>query len=106
MYVDISITEEDLRLIMGKPFEPRYAAALRDAFCPACRQKEDNAVRPEKLWLNPAGDVIVEGACSSCGAPVEKLLETGVEPRQYDQAMAIREYKVEIGKDYEIRQVD
>lgn len=103
MYVDISITGEDLQLIMGRNFEPRYAAALRDVFCPACRQKENNAVQPEKLWLNPAGDVIVEGACTHCSAPVEKLLETGIDPRQYDQAMAIREYKVEIGKDYEVR---
>jgi len=103
MYVDISITEEDLQLIMGRNFKPRYAAALRDVFCPACRQKEDNAVVPEKFWLNPAGDVIVEGACARCNAPIEKLLETGIDPRQYDQAMAIREYKVEIGKDYEVR---
>lgn len=103
MYVDISITKDDLRLIMGKPFKPRYAAALKNVFCPVCRRKEDNAVQPKKFWLNPAGDVLVEGACANCGADLEKLLETGIEPRQYDQAMAIREYKLEIGKDYEIR---
>lgn len=103
MYVAISISEEDVALIMGRRFKKDYPKALQAAHCPRCRKVDCATVDVNQLWLNPAGDVLAEGKCTDCGAPLEKLIETGVDPRQYDQAMAIREYKIEVSKDYEVR---
>ncbi|TXB62930.1 hypothetical protein [Phaeodactylibacter luteus] len=103
MYVSISIGEEDLELIMGKAYGSAYPAALQSAHCPRCRLPDNAELLPERLWLNPAGDVLVQGACRQCGGAVEKLIETGIDPVQFDQAMAIRDYKIEISKDYEVK---
>jgi len=103
MYVAISISEEDVALIMGRRFNKAYPQALCSAHCPRCRKVDSATIEVEELWLNPAGDVLVEGNCASCGRPLDKLIETGVDPRQYDQAMAIREYKIEVSKDYRVK---
>lgn len=103
MYVAISISEEDVALIMGRRFDKVYPLALQSAHCPRCRKVDSATIEVEQLWLNPAGDVLVEGKCASCGGPLDKLIETGVEPGQYDQAMAIREYKIEVSKDYRVK---
>ncbi|NBC08647.1 MAG: hypothetical protein GVY26_15765 [Bacteroidetes bacterium] len=103
MYVAISISEEDVALIMGRRFQKAYPDALQSAHCPRCRKVDNATITVDQLWLNPAGDVLVEGKCEHCGGPLDKLIETGVEPRQYDQAMAIREYKIEVSKDYEVK---
>ena len=103
MYIAISISEEDVALIMGRTFKKAYPEALQSAHCPRCRKVDSATIEVEQLWLNPAGDVLVDGKCASCGGPLDKLIETGVDSRQYDQAMAIREYKIDVSKDYEVR---
>jgi hypothetical protein len=103
MYVAISISEEDVALIMGRRFKKDFPKALQSAHCHNCRKVDCATVETEQLWLNPAGDVLVEGRCADCNNPLEKLIETGIDPKQYDQAMAIREYKIEVSKDYEVR---
>ena len=103
MYVDISISEEDVQLIMGSRFRRAYPQALQSAHCPHCRKVDDATVIVEQLWLNPAGDILAQGNCARCGHSIEKFIETGIDPQQYDQAMAIREYKIEVSKDYKVR---
>jgi len=103
MYVDISISEEDVQLIMGQRFRYDYPRAVRSAHCPNCRRIDEASIEVKQLWLNPAGDILVQGNCKDCGHRIEKFIETGIIPRQYDQAMAIREYKIEVSKDYEVR---
>lgn len=94
--LEIEISDEDLELIMGRRLE-----ANPETFCPHC--KEMRVMKVREYWLNHIADITLEGACTNCGQPVSHYLETGIASDSYDQAMAIRELKIEILNDYRAR---
>lgn len=100
---EIEIKLEDVRLIMGEQFEPVFEQFIQGANCTACRRFGDATIAIKSIWLNPIGDITIEGWCKDCGERISRYLETGADPNSYDQAMAIREFKMDIQKDYNWR---
>lgn len=94
--LEIEISDEDLELIMGRRLE-----ANPETFCPRC--KEMRLMKVHEYWLNHIADITLEGVCTNCSQPVSHYLETGTDSDSYDQAMAIRELKIEILNDYRTR---
>jgi len=101
--IEIKISMEDVALIMGRNFRRDYQEALHSATCPYCQKLNQASIEVESCWLNSAGDIILEGPCQKCGQHLERYVDTGIHPQQYDQAMSIRELKMEVLKDYEAR---
>lgn len=94
--LEIEISDEDLELIMGRRLE-----ANPETFCLNC--KEMRLMKVREYWLNHIGDITLEGACINCAQSVSHYLETGIASDSYDQAMAIRELKIEILNNYRAR---
>ena len=101
--LEIEIELEDVRLILGDRFQKVFAESLQQAHCPSC-QKVNNAILDiKKIWLNNVGDIIVDGWCKDCSLPIERYVDSGIYPDAYDQAMALRELKIDVLKDYNVR---
>ncbi len=101
--MDIEINLDDVRLIMGHRFEKDYQRLIQTAYCAGCGSDYRAHMHVQRYWLNHLGDIILEGYCRKCGQRVQRYAETGVFPASYDQAMAIRELKIEVLRDYNTR---
>ena len=98
---EIEITMEDVRLIMGERVR-HLPKLINSSYCLKCGGPV-TSVTVNKIWLNHLGDIIFEGHCNTCTHPVNRYVEVGENPDRYDQAMAIRELKIEVLKDYNAR---
>ena len=98
---EIEISMEDVRLIMGEKVR-QLPKIINSSFCLQCRGPV-SSMTVNKIWLNHLGDIIFEGRCNTCSSPVNRYVEVGENPDSYDQAMAIRELKIEVLRDYNPR---
>ena len=99
---EIEITIDDVRLIMRSRFK-HLDKAVNNVFCRKCSKGGTSAMTVDKIWLNHLGDIILEGHCKVCNQATNRYVETGEDPDSYDQAMAIRELKIDVLKDYKSR---
>lgn len=100
---EIEIQLDDVELIMGKHFKKGFKKITENIFCNNCTEPQMIKMIIQKIWLNPIGDIILEGQCPECTNPVRRYIETGSILECYDQAMAIRELKIEVLKDFNPR---
>ena len=101
--MDIEITLDDVKLIMGNRFERGFGIVTHSIYCTNCQNGYKGTMQIKKIWLNHLGDVVLDGSCDTCGHRVQRYMETGEDPESYEQAMAIRELKIEVLKDYKRR---
>ncbi len=94
---------EDVVLIVGKKNLKALTKKLEAASCPGCGKINEASLAIRDIWLNNIGDLIFEGQCSSCGFDLSLYFEANRYPGSFDQAMAIRELKIEVLKDYVIK---
>lgn len=87
---EIEISLEDVELIMGKNFQKLHIF-LESAFCIECSGQ--TAVVDYVIYLDDVNDLIFEGYCLKCKAPVSRYIETGGSPSAAEFAGHIREVK-------------
>jgi hypothetical protein len=90
-------------LIVGKKNVKKLQKKLETDSCPACKRLGDATLAVKKIWLNNIGDIIFEGSCKDCGGELSLYFEATQFPGSFDQAMAIRELKIEVLKDFEVK---
>jgi len=90
-------------MILGDRFNQIFRKAIHTTACPACRREFNASIAIREVWLNHIGDIIVEGYCRDCGNPLSKYIESNNFQEAYDQAMALRELKMEVLKNYNAR---
>ena len=100
---EIEIHLDDVELIMGKHFKKGFKKITESVVCGSCSEPQVIKMEIRKIWLNHIGDIILEGRCQTCSGPVRRYIETGSIPESYEQAMAIRELKIEVLKDFNPR---
>ena len=98
---EIEITMEDVKLIMKERVR-QLPKIINASYCLSCKGPV-NSMTVHKIWLNHLGDIIFEGSCNKCKTPVNRYVEVGDDPDSFDQAMAIRELKIEVLRDYNPR---
>ncbi len=101
--LEIEITIDDVRLILGDRYYTFFQKAVETAQCPKCGKAFSANMEIESIWLNHIGDIILEGTCKDCGAVISKYVEASNFASAYEQAMALRELKMEVLKDYNAR---
>lgn len=101
--LEIEIQLEDVRLILGSRYRQVFEKALHTNACPHCQREFNAYLQIREIWLNHIGDIIVEGTCQDCAAPLSRYIEANNYPGCYDQAIAIRDLKMEVLKDYRAR---
>lgn len=94
--LEIEITKEDVQLITSEQMDDKI-----ETFCPNCRTTRRLRIR--EYWLNHICDITLEGNCTVCKRSLSHYLDTGIEADSYDQAMAIRELKMNVLQDYNAR---
>ena len=99
----IGIDWEDVVLIVGKKNLKFLKEKLETADCPACKRLGTATVAIQKIWLNNIGDIIFDGFCKDCDAELSVYFEATQFTGSFDQAMAIRELKIEVLKNYEVK---
>lgn len=99
----IAIDWEDVVLIVGKRNLKQLKKKLETVSCPACKQLGTATLAISKIWLNNIGDIIFEGFCKDCGGKLSLYFEATQFPGSFDQAMTIRELKIEVLKDFEVK---
>lgn len=99
----IRINWEDVVLIVGKKNLKKLRKKLETASCPACQRLGNATMAIKGIWLNNIGDIIFEGICKDCGDELSLYFEATQFPGSFDQAMAIRELKIEVLKDFEVK---
>lgn len=100
LHLEIEIDQDDARLILGDRYEQVYVRQIHTATCTGCGRHYNATIVEPQIWLNHIGDLIVEGSCQDCTSPVSKYIESSNYRGAYDQAMAIRELKMDVLKDY------
>lgn len=98
--LEIEISREDARLILGDRFEQEFVRAVHTATCTGCSRHYNATIEVREIWLNHIGDLIVEGTCRLCGTGISKYIEASNFRGAFDQAMSIRELKIHVLKDY------
>lgn len=101
--LEIEITLADVRLILGSRFEKVFRKAMYTNTCPGCQREYNATLVIKEIWLNHIGDLIVEGSCQDCGFKISRYIESSNFPEAYDQAISIRELKMEVLQDYRAR---
>lgn len=99
----IGIDWEDVVLIVGKKNLKNLKQVLEAASCPSCKRLGTATLAIKKIWLNNIGDIIFDGFCKDCGEELSLYFEATQFPGSFDQAMAIRELKIEVLKDFEVK---
>ncbi|MEL7123529.1 MAG: hypothetical protein AAFO07_29070 [Bacteroidota bacterium] len=99
----ISISWEDVKLILGKKRLKELQDLLKSNSCSGCQRIECATQVIHEIWLNHIGDIIIDGWCKDCGDQLSTYFEASNYPGSYDQAMSIRELKIEVLKDYDVR---
>jgi len=103
MNITIEIDWDDVVLILGKSKLKTLKKGLNHATCPACKRHGNAILAVKDIWLNHIGDIILDGWCKDCGYKLSKYFEANHIQGSYDQAMAIRELKIDILKNYTIK---
>ncbi len=103
MNLEIQISLADVRLILGKHFNAVFKRAIAKNTCLGCQRELEAELVIKEIWLNHIGDIIVEGWCKDCGFKLSRYIEANNYPGAYDQAIAIRELKMDVLKDYNVR---
>ena len=101
--LEIEITLADVRLILGDRFDEIFRKAVHTNACPGCQREYNATLVIKEIWLNHIGDIIVEGTCKDCGFKISRYIESSNFSDAYDQAISIRELKMEVLKDYRAR---
>lgn len=101
--LEIEITLADVRLILGSRFEAIFRKAIHTTACPGCQREYNATLVIQEIWLNHIGDLIVEGSCKDCGFKISRYIESSNFSEAYDQAISIRELKMEVLQDYRAR---
>lgn len=101
--LEIEIDRDDARLILGDRFEQEFVRAVHTATCTGCGRHYNATMEVQEIWLTPLGDLIAEGHCTHCHTPISKYIEASNFRGAFDQAMAIRELKMEVLNDYNAR---
>lgn len=101
--LEIEIKLDDVILILGDRFDSIFRKAIHTCTCPACRREFNATLLIKEIWLNHIGDLIVEGWCKDCKFKLSLYLESSNFREAYDQAMTLRELKMEILNDYNAR---
>lgn len=102
-HLEIEITLADVRLILGDRFDKVFRKAMENNTCIGCQRENKATLAIKEIWLNHIGDIIVEGFCKDCGFKISKYIEANNHAGAYDQAIAIRELKMEVLGDYRAR---
>lgn len=103
MNLEIEIMLSDVRLILGNHFDEVFRRAMDTNTCFGCKREGSATLVIKELWLNHIGDIIVEGFCKDCGFKISKYIEANNYVGAFDQAIAIRELKIEVLGDYRAR---
>jgi len=98
--LEIEIERDDVKLILGDRYEQEFVRAIHTATCTRCGRHYNASMAIEEIWLTPIGDLIVEGSCTDCQNAISKYIESSNFRGAFDQAMAIREFKIEVLSDY------
>ena len=101
--LEIEISLADVRLILGDRFDQVFKRAIHTSACPGCRREFNATIAIKEIWLNHIGDIIVEGWCKDCGFKLSQYIESSNFPESYDQAIAIRDLKMQVLGDYRAR---
>ena len=101
--VEIEISLSDVRLILGDRFDSVFKKAIHTSACPGCQREFNATIAIKEIWLNHIGDLIVEGWCKDCGFKLSQYIESSNFPESYDQAIAIRDLKMQVLGDYRAR---
>ena len=84
---EIPVELEDVEIILDKEF-PGIHVFLNSAFCEACSGQ--TTVEAYTIFLDDVNDLIFEGRCSKCKAPVARYVETGESRSAVEAARHIR----------------
>lgn len=101
--LEIEISNDDVRLMMGDRYEQEYIRRIHQATCTGCGRHYNAQLVVREVWLNHIGDLIVEGNCQSCSDPISLYLEASNFRPAFDQAMALRDLYINVLNDYHAR---
>lgn len=103
MNLTIAIDWSDIQLILSKLQMEELKYALNHCTCPACKRHQTASLAIRDIWLNHIGDIIFDGWCKDCSYKLNVYFEANGSQESYDQAMAIRELKIDVLKDYQVK---
>lgn len=98
--LEIEISLDDVKLILGDRFDEVFRKSIYTNACYGCKKEFNATLVIREIWLNHIGDIIVEGTCKDCGFKLSKYIEANNYDGAYDQAIALRELKMEVLKNY------
>jgi hypothetical protein len=101
--LEIEITLADVKLILTDRFDEVFHKAMHTNACPGCPCEYNATLVIKEIWLNHIGDLIVEGTCKDCGFTLSRYIEASNFTAAYDQALNLRELKMEVLQDYRAR---
>lgn len=99
----IEIEWEDVELILRKKGLENLNQELKSCHCPACKRLGNATLAIKKIWLNHIGDLIFDGWCKDCAFKLSLYHEANQDEINFEQAMIIREIKIDLLKNYNIK---
>lgn len=86
---EIEIDLEDIKMIMQEDFV-FFEKIVNNCYCMHCSDDYSVTIENYKAYLNHLNDIILQGTCKNCGAPIGRYLETGEKRKSAEIAEHIR----------------
>ena len=86
----LSVTLEDFRKIMGEDWKLFQEKIIHNVWCHNCDNAYHATIIDYTVEINDLNDSILHGKCEACGNPVNRYLETGENPQQFERIEEIR----------------
>ena len=91
---DVSITEDELMLIVEDEFDQIIGLAKYNSFCSNCYGRTKIEMIEYDLSLNELNDVVFRGKCKSCGKNIVRYVGIGENTRFRNRAEILKRNKL------------